>query len=64
MILARLLTETLVLTRYAVPASVICTVALSVFVMVLEETKAAGAVVSIVTLLLEALDRLPASSTA
>ena len=63
MILARSLTETLVLTRYAVPASVICTVALPVFVMVPVETKAAGAVVSIVTLLLEALERLPASST-
>ena len=44
--LARLLTETVVLTRYAVPVSVLCTTALPELVMVAVVTLAIGAVVS------------------
>jgi hypothetical protein len=63
-ILERLLTVTAVLTRCAVPVSVLCTTALPELVMVAVATLAVGAVVSSVTLLLEALERLPAASTA
>jgi hypothetical protein len=44
--LARLLTETVVLTRYAVPVSVLCTTALPEVVIVAVVTLAIGAVVS------------------
>ena len=53
-ILARLLTETSVLTRYAVPVSVLCTTAFSEVVMVAVVTLAVGAEVS--TVELELLD--------
>ena len=49
-ILARLLTVTAVLTRYAVPVSVLCTTAFSEVVMVAVVTLAVGAVVSVVEL--------------
>ena len=46
MILARLMTVTVVLTRYAVPVSVLFTTALPELVMVAVVTLAVGAVVS------------------
>jgi hypothetical protein len=59
--LARLLTVTVVLTRYAVPVSVLCTTALPELVMVAVVTLAVGAVVSITIILEPDDDQLPAA---
>ena len=62
--LASLVTLTLVLTKYAVPVSVLWTVALLVLANVAVVTLAVGAVLSIVQLLvvLATVDTLPAES--
>ena len=65
--LATFVTATVLLTRYAVPVSLLCTAIREVFEIIgvkIGATPTVGDTASIVTVLVEASERLPAKSAA